>query len=243
LPTRLRLAALGGALAVLVLSFVPPIWTSAHRYEFVESVQFAVFAFAVPALLVVGRPWGRIGGTGRGRIWGHLEVLQARRARHPDFWRAAVFALPDVALVVLWRTPAWMDALARHRWLVGLEAVSLVVAGVGLWLELIACAPLAPRLPRPWRAVLAAGCMWITWIMAYIVGFSHVSWYRGFAHAGSLLGASMDQEFATAVVWFAAACAFVPLIFADVFGWLKSEEDPDAELRRLVRAVRRSGRA
>lgn len=235
---------LAGAFVVAALAFIPPVWDAAHRYEFVETVQFAIFAFALPPLLVIGRPWGHLGGRDdRGRLWRRLEALELGRRRHPYFWRAAVFAVADVALVVLWRIPPWMDAVARHRWLVGPEAVSLVVTGVGLWLELVACPPLSPRLPRPWRAVLAAVCMWATWIMAYVVGFSHVSWYRAFSHAGSLLGPSMDQELASAVVWFAAACAFVPVVFADVFGWLKSEEDPDAELRRLVRAARRSGRA
>jgi len=241
---RLHLLALSGALVFLVLAFLPPIWTDAHRYEFVESVQFGLFAFAVPALVVVGRPWGRLGGGGgRGRLWRRLEALEAGRRRHPDFWRSSVFAGVDVGFVVLWRTPTLMDGLAKHSWLVVPEAVSLVVAGIGLWLELVRCAPLSPRLNRPWGAVLAVGTMWATWILAYAVGFAHVPWYRAFHHAGSFMSASMDQEVATGVVWFAAACAFVPVFFADLVNWLKGDDDPDAELRRLVRSARRSGRA
>ena len=236
--------ALLGAFVVAALAFLPPIWSAAHRYEFVESVQFGIFAFAVPALLVVGRPWGHLGGDGgRGRLWRRLEALETGRRRHPSLWRSAAFAALDVLLVILWRTPPWMDALVRHRWLAGLEAVSLAAAGVGLWLELVACPPLSPRLARPWRAVLAATCMWATGILAYAVGFSHVSWYSAFHHAGGVIGVSTDQELATGIVWFAASCAFVPVVFSDVVNWLKSEEDPDAELRKLVRAARRSGRA
>ncbi len=231
------------AVLVALLAFLPPIWSAAHRYEFVESVQFAIFAFAVPALLVVGGRWRGLGrGGDRGPLWRRLEALESGRRRHPYLWRSAAFAAVDVLLVILWRTPSWVDALARHSWLVGIEAVSLVTAGVGLWLELVACAPLSPRLARPWRAVLAAACLWATWILVYAIGFSHVAWYRAFHHA-SLMSTSMDQELATGVVWFAAACAFVPVVFSDVMGWLKSEEDPDAELRKVVRAARRSGRA
>ncbi len=231
-------------MVAVALAFLPPIWSAAHRYEFAESVQFGLFAFGVPALVVVGRPWGRLGGEGgRGRLWRRLSALESERRRHPGLWRSTLFAAADVALVVLWRTPWGMDALARHRWLVGPEAVSLVVAGIGLWLELVASAPLSPRLTRPWRGVLAVGTMWAVWTVAYVVGFAHVPWYRAFHHAGGLLGASMDEEIATGVVWLAAACAFIPVIFSEIMNWLKSEEDPDAELRRLVRAARRSGRA
>jgi cytochrome c oxidase assembly factor CtaG len=238
-----RAAALGGAVLCAAVAFIPPIWDAASRYEFVETVQFAIFAFALPALLVVGGgPW-RLWGAQEGRLWRRLEQLESGRQRHPDFWRAGVFAVLDVTLIVLWRIPPWMDALARDRWLVAPEALSLVAAGLGLWLELVACPPLTPRLAKPWGAALAAACMWTTWIMAYVVGFAHVPWYRAFPHAHSLLGVAMDQEVATAVVWLAAAFVFVPVVFVVVIGWLASEGDLDAELRSVVRAARRTGRA
>lgn len=244
LPSRLRPLALLGALVAAATAFFPPVWSAAHSYEVAETVQFGLFAFAVPALVVVGRPWGRLGGTADfGRFWHRLEALESGRRRHPYLWRSLAFAGADVGLVVLWRIPSLMDALARHRWLVGPEAVSLIVAGIGLWLELVPCAPLSPRLARPWRAVLAAVTMWAVWILAYAVGFAHVPWYRAFHHVGGLLGASMDQEIATGVMWFGAASAFIPVIFSDLVNWLKADEDPDAELRGLVRSARRSGRA
>lgn len=231
------------AALLTVAIFVPPFSTDGARYVFVETIQYCLAAFAVPALVVLGRPWGRLGGEARrSRSWRALEQLAAVRIRHPGLARALVFWAADVALVVLWRTPAWMDALVRDRWLVVLEVVSLAVAGVGLWLELIACPPLSPRLARPWRAVVAALAMWATWIMAYIVGFAHTSWYTAFDTRGGLLGGAADQEIATAIVWVVAIVTFTPAIFADVMIWLKSGEDPDAELRKLARAARRSQR-
>jgi cytochrome c oxidase assembly factor CtaG len=226
----------------VVVIFVPPLSTSARRYEYDETIQFCLAAFAVPALLVVGRPWGHFGARGRrGRLWRALDGLGQARLRHPELGRALGFLCVDVALVVLWRTPAWMDALARHPGLVALEVASLAVAGLGLWLELLACPPLVPRLPRPWRAVLAALSMWAAWVMAYVVGFSRVSWYPAFHHAGAALSASADQEIATGLLWIAAVGTFAPVVFVDVMAWLKNSEDPDAELRRLVQAERRSG--
>jgi cytochrome c oxidase assembly factor CtaG len=231
-----------GAGVALLLVFVPPIVTSAGHDEYAETVQFSLAAFFVPALLVVGGPWSRSRKTPRARGWlpAALQRLGQSRLRHPELRRTLVFLGIDMALVILWRTPGWMDALARHRWLVVPEAASLVVAGVGLWLELVASLPLTPRLPRPWRAVVAAIAMWATWVLAYVVGFSHVSWYPAYHHAGGL-SASADQQISTGIMWLAAICVFTPVIFGDLMAWLKNTEDPDAELRRLVQAERRSG--
>jgi hypothetical protein len=45
------------------------------------------------------------------------------------------------------------------------------------------------------------------------------------------------------VLWFAAAAAFIPVIFWNALTWLQSEEDPDTELQTLARAERRRGTA
>ncbi len=71
---------------------------------------------------------------------------------------------------MLWRTPVGVNALARHPWLVVVEAVTLVPLGMGLWLELVESPPLTPRLSRPHRVALAAVSMWTIWVLAYLVG-------------------------------------------------------------------------
>lgn len=225
---------------MVVSEFVPPLWSESTRYEYVQAIQFCVAAYAVPALVVVGQPWGRFR---RRRTWQLLGLLAERRVRHASFVRAFAFVAVDAALVILWRTPAWTDTVVRDRWLVPVEVVSLVAAGVALWLEILACPPLRPRLHRPWRAVLAALAMWATWVMAFSIGFAHDSWYHVFDHVRTGIGVTLDQEIATGIVWLAAVGAFLPAIFADLMTWLRNSEDPDAELRRLVRDARRSGRA
>lgn len=216
----------------------------ARRSEIVETVQFVVLALAVPALFVLGRPFGRWHrGGARGALGRRIDALAAARRRQPWLGRALFFVALDVGVVLTWRVPAVLDSLERHPWLLAVEAVTLVGAGVGLWLELVASPPFVPRVARPWRAVLAAITMWPLWIMAYMVGFSQSDWYRSFGHATSGLGSIGQQELATGIFWFAAACAFVPVVFVDVITWLKEGEDPDAELRRLIRSERRSGRA
>lgn len=221
-----------------MLVFVPPFLTESHRYEFVETLQFDVAAFALPALLVLSWPLGLLGGARGARLWEGARRLSGGRRRHPAMWRPVGFAAVDVAILIAWRTPALMDALEQHRWLLVVQVVSLVVAGVGLWLELVPCPPLEPRLPYQWRAVLAALTMWSMWVMAYAVGFSGTSWYVAFHHMAGGLGTAADQELSTGALWFGAAAAFVPVVFVSVLSWLRNGDDPDAELRAMVRRER-----
>ncbi len=226
---------------MLVAIFVPPLLTEGRRYEYVETVQFALASLVLPALIVVGSPWQWVG-----RRWPALGSRFARaaesRRHHPGLGRGLVPVAVEAGLVIAWRTPALMDALARHRWLVVVEVVSVVAVGVWLWLELVASRPFAPRVGRPWRGVLAAIIMWTIWVVSFIVGFSHVPWYLAFHHAGQGISLQADQQVSTGIMWVVSLGMFLPVIFGDMMAWLKnSDDDPDGELRRMVRAERRSG--
>jgi cytochrome c oxidase assembly factor CtaG len=126
-------------------------------------------------------------------------------------------------------------------WPVPLEAATLLVAGTGLWLELIPSPPLTPRATHLRRAVLGAVAMWVFWILAYTVAMSTHRFYSGFHHAPGGLSAAADQQIEAAVSWFVAAVAFMPVIFWNAVMWLRTDEDPDAELVALLRAERRRG--
>ena len=241
------------AVLVLVGALVPPLSTVARRVEVLEALQFALLAMGVPALVVLGAPWRLVGlaarNTGAPDSEGVAVVEQpkvadraaAARRRHPELVRSIAYLGLDVALVVAWRIPASVDALARHGWLSLFEAVSLVTAGVGLWLELVESPPFSPRLARPKRIALAAVAMWTIWVTAYLVGLSHASVYRSYAHVvGRDLSVSADQALTTGILWLTSLCAFIPVIFSNLTLWLRSDEDPDDALYRLVRDRRRS---
>ena len=168
------------------------------------------------------------------------DRVAAARRRHPEPARSVAYLVLDVALVVAWRIPPSVDALARHGWLSLLEAVTLVAAGVGLWLELVESPPFSPRLARPKRIALAAVAMWTIWVTAYLVGLSHASVYRSYAHVvGRDLSVSADQALTTGILWLTSLCAFIPVIFSNLVLWLRSDEDPDDALYRLLRDRRR----
>ncbi len=252
----LRLALSVLAPLLLVLSVVPPLATYARRFEFVEAIQFCLLAVTVPVFVACGAPWRRLGlaaaepprtgddgdmvaPTGLRRA----DRLALGRRRHPEPWRAVVMAVAYLAAVVLWRVPAMVDALVRHPWLVLVEAAILVPLGVALWLELVESPPLTPRLTRPHRVAMAAVVMWVIWVLAYLVGLAHGAWYHGFDHTVATgISVSADQQFTSGVMWAMSGAAFVPVVFWNLIFWLQSEEDPDAELYRLVRQEHTRGR-
>ncbi|MGH3406336.1 MAG: cytochrome c oxidase assembly protein, partial [Streptosporangiaceae bacterium] len=148
-PVRLWLAL--ASVIVVVALLVPPAAGYARQYAWFQAVQFAVFAVAAPALLVLGLP-------GRFRPRTALAGWPpARRA----ITRLAVF----IVLVIAWRLPGTLDALAISPALDLAEMATLVIAGTGVWLELTDRAPGIPRLTRPARAAVAALSMWTIWII------------------------------------------------------------------------------
>ena len=137
--------------------------------------------------------------------------------------------------VIAWRLPAAVNALATLPGLAAAEMVTLVAAGCALWLELVESPPLLPRLPRPLRAAFATLAMWTIWILAYILGFSHVAWFPAYVHPGGLSPVA-DQEIATGIMWAVPALCFVPAVYVTALTWLRDSEDPDEALRAIVRA-------
>ncbi len=241
---------LAAAALVALGALVPPVFTAARDADYAAALQFALLAIVVPALVTVGAPWRsqRLSGSTAGTSLASSDsperlvdrVAEGRR-RHRDLPRSLAFIALDLAVVVAWHSPAAVGAVARHGWPALLEAITLLVFGVGLWLELVRSPPFMPRSGHLRRAVLAAIVMWAFWILAYILGLSNHAFYPNFTHVPGGLSAAADQQIASAVSWFIATVAFVPVIFWNAVMWLKTEDDPDTELMALIRAERRRG--
>ncbi|MCU1495716.1 MAG: hypothetical protein JWO62_3480 [Acidimicrobiaceae bacterium] len=245
-----RRLALVLATLLLLIVLLPPLGVLARRYEVVEAAQFAVLAVVIPALLVLGAPWLGLGGGSATEISESLEMHRSwsnsmrssaqKRLRHRSPFRSAGYLALYGGVTIAWRVPPAVDALAKMPWLSLLEAVTLVVCGVLLWLELVPSVPFVPRSAYPMRIAVAALAMWITWALGYVLGLSHVAWFPDYHHtAGSGLSLSADQQLAAGVLWVVPAVAFLPLIFVSLMTWLKDSEDPDDEMRQLLRAERR----
>jgi cytochrome c oxidase assembly factor CtaG len=225
------------AVILILACLLPPAGTYARRYVFAESLQFVLFAAAVPALLVLGAPWRALGFAGPGRP---LRESRAGR-RGTGFGRGIATLLAFIAAVIAWRLPVSVNALATVPGLAVGELVTLAGVGSALWLELVESPPLLPRLSRPARAFVAALAMWTIWILAYILGFSQVAWFTAYSHPG--LSSVADQEIATGIMWAVPALCFAPVVFVAALTWLRDTEDPDEGLRALVRAQHRPPRS
>jgi len=155
-----------------------------------------------------------------------------------------------IGVSLAWRVPPVLDALARHPGLVAAEAITLLAAGIGLWVGLVRSPAPAPQLSGGQRAAIAALAMWSTWIAAYALGFSSQPLVHAYA-GDSGLGVVADQEIAVFLVWGVAGVCFVPVIFAGLFSWLRDSDDigkefkqafPDASARAGVRGWQRPPR-
>jgi cytochrome c oxidase assembly factor CtaG len=222
------LAAAGAALIVAGLA----IEGLARRYVVAESAQFVLFAIVAPALVVLGAPWRPL------RPSGALDRLAATRRQQTSFLRAAAFLVVFIGVSAAWRLPPVVDALARHPLLVVPELITLLAAGIVLWLELVPSPPLAPRLPKPHRAAIAALAMWSTWVAAYVLGMSDHAVFHGYDPVGGALSAVADQEITVALVWAVSGCCFIPVVFVTLLTWLSGGDNPDEELQRLARDER-----
>lgn len=90
------------------------------------------------------------------------------------------------------------------------------------------------------RIALEVASTWTFWVLAYMVGMSHGNWYRAYPHViGRGLSLIADQEIAAGVMWGVAGCCFLPLIMWNLVQWLRSDEEADEEMYRLVREERR----
>lgn len=232
------------ALVALLLAVAPPLLILSRRDAYWEAVQFCLLAIVVPSLLVLAAPWSlrsprsaHLGGS-------FVERVAFVRIRHRGQLRAVLFVVPFLLAVIAWRTPGAVDAVARDPWLLVAEVATLVPTGVLLWLELVASPPLQPRSPRGRRIILAALPMWTTWVMSFLVGFSHSNWFRAYHHsAGHGVSLIADQQLTAGVLWLAGFCAFVPVEFANIVRWLRSGDDLDAELHVLLKGEGRGSDA
>jgi cytochrome c oxidase assembly factor CtaG len=242
------LAGAGALLALAVL--LPPVGAEARHYVFAQAVQYAILAAVVPALVVLGAPW-RKAGRASAKLAGQpgavstsagtmrlVDRLAATRSHsRPGTVRCLTILVGFIALAVFWRLPLAVNAMVTSPVLTVVEAVTLLAAGIALWLELVESPPLLPRIARPLRAAFAAVPMWTIWATAYIMGFSHAVWFDAIGHRPKNgLGIIADQELAAIVLWAVPGICFIPVVYFSLITWLRDTADPDDELRDVPTA-------
>jgi hypothetical protein len=112
--------------------------------------------------------------------------------------------------------------------------VTLVAAGLGVWLAIAGLTPATP-LPRL-RAAMAAVAIWTVWIVAYVTGMSSLALMPRAAPTVKVLGSAMDRQLATAVLWAAPAICLAPVVYYLLITWLgerDTQDDRQPELTEL----------
>ena len=250
---RTALAVAG--LLLWLLFLIPPFSTWSSQYEFVQAIQYCSFAMVVPALLVVGRPWRLFGlASGESLVVGDdgeliapshprfLDRVAQRRTKHQGHQKVIILLIVFMLQAIVWRLSSVVNALGHHRFLVIVESLALIVAGVLFWMELVESIPLRPSATRPYRIGVSAVALWTVWVVAYLMAMSHNSWNPTLArHTALALSKSADQQLAAASMWFLSATVFVPLVFLNLSRWLQSEEDPSDEFYQLIRKEQTRG--
>lgn len=191
--------AVAGLVLVFLAAVLPEL--TAGRYLYVETIQFTAYAIVIPALVVLGAPW------------------TPRFARLPLRGAVAVAAV-YIGVCLAWRLPPALDALARHPVLQVPEFVTLLVAGLALWLQLVGSSSSRARLTRPQRAAVALIPMWSVWVIAYVLGFADHAVVTGYDVSGTL-GAVTDQEITAILTWAVSGACFVPVIAVTMLTWLR----------------------
>ncbi|HEY7324131.1 MAG TPA: cytochrome c oxidase assembly protein [Streptosporangiaceae bacterium] len=218
---RLRPLLLLAAAALCLVLVLPPVADYARHDAVAQALQFVVFAAAAPALLVLGWPARLIRASRSVAPVRQRLRVPPGLARRPAV-RASAALLPSLALVILWRVPVVLAAVARDPALTVVEMVTLVAAGCALWAELAGPRGARDALSRPLRAAMAAVEMWSIWAIAYITGMSTT----GLARAQV---AVPDHQLAVGVMWAVPAVCYVPVVFATMMSWLGAHEEQPAD--------------
>ena len=244
LTARWRGWCLLGAAVVALACLVPPLSGTASRFEYGEALQFSLLAIAVPALVALGAPWRSLG-LARAAEGGtpHLaDRVADRRLRHRELAWSLVFIALDLGAVVAWHVPGAVDRRFRAR--LADPAGGRGPAGVRPrpLARTRAVAPTGTPVGLPAQG--CPGCIRHVDVLDPCLRPGTVQSRRSTGisyHVPGGLSAAADQQIASAVLWFVAAASFVPVIFWNAMMWLRTDEDPDAELLALERADRRRG--
>jgi cytochrome c oxidase assembly factor CtaG len=226
------------AVLVVVLAVAPPLSSWARHYDVAEAVQFGLLALVLPILLTLGAPFHRVR-PGQGVVADLLDTAVSARHGRRSLSATLPALVAYLAMLIVWRTPYAVEHVAHTPTLVVAEAAVFVLTGVAFFSELVASAPLSPRVNGARRIALCIPPMWTVWVLAYLLAFANATWFPTL-HNGPALSLLADQQFAAGVLWAMSTCVFLPLIFLNLVRFLSDEEDLDYELDRIVRAERRA---
>ena len=135
-------------LLLAVLALVSPLGYWAGTFIWVRVLQDIVLGVYVPPLIVLGAPW-LVLWRGLGRAAPPRAIRATTEATAPvpprlRSWPVAVTAL-FVVVWCGWYLPVLYDAGVHHPVVLAAQAVTIMAAGIALWLQIIGSRPFSPQ--------------------------------------------------------------------------------------------------
>ena len=225
---RARGAAFYSGLAVLVIAVDSPVDTYADRLFWVHMIQHVLLTMVAPPLLLLGRPWPRIGrplSVGIRRPV--MRVLVAGDALSGARAAASRLAAPTSAFVLfngtllLWHLPVLYDLTLRNTTVHYVEHALFFSTAMLFWVHLLPTR--RPQLSDAARIAYGTGALLVSWALAVAIGLAGHPLYAGYtsvAHRPGGISALTDQQLAAGVMWVPASIPYTIVLFIAVARWL-----------------------
>jgi putative membrane protein len=239
-PTRSQTVCLAAGVALILVALLSPIDELALRLQWVHMVQHVILLVAAPPLVVLARPWQTA--TAAFESQPRLRRLLGFPARlGPTHRRRVGASIAAVALFTgvlwLWHIPALYDLTLRNDAVHNLEHTAFLAVGLLFWTAALPRDDAEPALGMLGRAVVVAGGLVGSWLLAVYIGYAPAVLY---AYAGSGgLSATADQQIAAGVMWVPASVPFIVVLVWLGARWFEN----DARAAAAEAAVRSEAHA
>lgn len=225
---RARGLAFYSGLAVLVIAVDSPVDTYADRLFWVHMIQHVLLTMVAPPLLLLGKPWPRIGrplSVGVRRPV--MRALIAGEALSGARGIATRLAAPASAFVLfngtllVWHLPALYDLTLRSTAVHYLEHALFFSTAMLFWVHLLPSR--RPQLGDAARIAYGTGALLVSWALAVAIGLAGhplYSRYASLVHRPGGISALTDQQLAAGVMWVPASIPYTIVLFIAVARWL-----------------------
>ncbi len=226
-PSRVRVAAFFGGIAVAAVALLSPLDTVGDTYLFsAHMVQHMLLTMVVPPLLLLGTPgWllrpllrrPAVARVARGLTW----PVVAFALFNGDFW--------------LWHAPALYNLTLENEWLHALEHLTFIATAVLNWFPILSPVPdELPRLPLLNQVLyLFLDCQPMVLLGAGFT-FAPQPLYAPYTHAPRIFGmsAATDQQLGGLIMWIPGNFIYIIAMSIVFFHWIDRQ---GAETERAER--------
>jgi cytochrome c oxidase assembly factor CtaG len=225
-------------LLLAALAVLSPLGYWSGRFIWIRVLQDILLGVYAPSLIVLGAPWlvlwRGLGRTARPRPAAPAPVPPRLRT-----WPVAVTAL-FIVVWCGWYIPGLYDAGVHHPVVLAAQAVTIMAAGVALWLQMIGSRPFSPQFGPLYRVFLLTAIVLCGTVLGMVLSFGANVLYPAYLGVGHhhLLSVVFDQQAGGSELWVLVLVPYLIAGIALLVRWLNDEESQALSLGldRMLRA-------